>query len=404
MIFGLVFIIALLGGQTGALPTIFEEDASALGYPCEHHLVKTSDGFILALFRIQAKGSQKDESGKLKSGRPVVLLAHGLDEIADVYIINSEDKSLGYLLANQGYDVWLMNNRGTAYSRQHHKYSISDSELWDYSFQEMASIDVPEVLDYITLTTKQEKLVAIGHSQGSTQFIAAMADAQVSKSVQAKLHRLIGISPVPAVSDVHERTNLIYNLITYYIPFRNFVGINYPLFSSNTRNWFKNAIRTLCSYSVTTCEGIMWLPGLLADNHCPKALGRLLEVLPGGASFRSYAHFEQLRKISLGYPVLRKFDFESPEENSRRYGAAVPPDYDYTLISTPLFFHSGRKDTLSTPAGLEKFAAHIRSMGKTISLTFYDDWDHFSPLISHSPEAAFANIMADVAASFSSSN
>lgn len=402
MFLNLVFGLVILVNQVTALPTIFEDDIKALGYPCEQHLVKTSDGFILTLFRIQAKASPTDDNNRLIADKPVVLMAHGLDESSDVYIVNTEGKSLAIVLANSGYDVWLLNNRGTAYSRQHSKYHVSDPKLWDYSFQEMASIDVPEVLAFITLFTKQEKVVAIGHSQGSTQFIAAMSDIDTSQRVQSKLHALIGISPVPMISNIHGRTKIIYDLITYYIPFRNYIGINYPVLSSTTRNWFKNSIRALCSFSVTTCEGIMWLPGLIADNHCPNALGRLLEVLPGGASFRSYAHFEQLSRINEDLPVLRKFDFESPEENSRRYGAAVPPDYNYTLISTPLFFHSGRKDTLSTPEGLERFANYFRTLGKSISLILYDDWDHFSPLISEYPQEAFSKILADVAASFAS--
>ena len=82
-----------------------------------------------------------------------MLLAHGLDEIADIYILNDEDKALGLVLANKGFDVWMINNRGTCHSRQHIHFSLYQSEMWDFSFQEMAQFDVPAVLKYITKTT-----------------------------------------------------------------------------------------------------------------------------------------------------------------------------------------------------------------------------------------------------------
>ena len=75
-------------------------------YPVESHRVTTSDGYILTLFRIQAKYS------KIKSGLPPILLQHGLLDSSDTWIINDESKAPAFFLANRGYDVWLGNNRG----------------------------------------------------------------------------------------------------------------------------------------------------------------------------------------------------------------------------------------------------------------------------------------------------
>lgn len=396
MIASLTYCLVSLLGISVSLPSMFEEDVLKLGYPCETHTVRTSDGFLLTVFRIQAKNSNLTNEGMLLPGKEVVLLSHGLDESSDVFIVNSEDKALAFILANQGFDVWLMNNRGNAYSRQHTNYLIEDAKLWDYSFQEMASIDVPETLEYISGKTDNQRILVIGHSQGSTQFIAAMSDHQVSQKVQSYITGLVGLSPVPHISDVHERTQKIYDLLSYYVPFRNYLDLNYPVFSSKTRTWFKKSIKALCSLSVTVCEGIMWIPGLISESYCPLALGRLLEVLPGGSSFRSYAHFEQLSRIESDTPVLRKFDFGSAAENRRRYGTDHPPEYDYSLIKTPLLFHSGKLDTLVTENSLLRFAEHFEKLGGKIRLTLHEDWDHFSPLISTTSQIAFSQVLQEV--------
>lgn len=92
--------------------------------------------------------SKKPREKEEYKGKPVVLLYHGFLMSSEVWVANTEEYSnLPFILANQGYDVWLGNARGNKYSQYHVHISPRHQAFWNFSLNEFAMRDMPDTID-----------------------------------------------------------------------------------------------------------------------------------------------------------------------------------------------------------------------------------------------------------------
>lgn len=144
------------------------------------HNVQTSDGYILEIHRIP----YGKKSGPA-SNKKVVFVMHGILQSSADWVITSEDKGLGYILADEGFDVWLGNARGTKYSRNHTTLNPDKSDFWKFSWHEIGSIDLPTQIDYILEHTGGSALHYVGYSQGTTSyFVMASSRPEYNKKIK----------------------------------------------------------------------------------------------------------------------------------------------------------------------------------------------------------------------------
>lgn len=159
----------------------------AHGYKVHEHIVQTKDGYLLSIHRILKSSGDKPQNSR------VVYLHHGLLTNSELFLLGeNKEKCLPFLLVDQGYDVWLGNNRGNKYSRKHLFLSSTDEKFWNYSLDEFAMFDIPNTVNYILRNTQQDSLSYIGFSQGSAQCLAALS---LNHDLNKKINKFIGLSP-----------------------------------------------------------------------------------------------------------------------------------------------------------------------------------------------------------------
>lgn len=171
----------------------FEELCRLHGYTHEEHVVLTKDGYLLGLHRLHCKKGEPNPRPGTFTGKPVVYLHHGLLMNSEVWVcLTDAERSLAFMLVEQGYDVWLGNNRGNKYSKKSIHHGPNSSKFWDFSIDDFAWHDIPDSINHILDVTKQPKLSYVGFSQGTAQAFAALS---IHPGLNERINVFIALAP-----------------------------------------------------------------------------------------------------------------------------------------------------------------------------------------------------------------
>ncbi|KAL5288838.1 LIPA.2 family protein [Megaselia abdita] len=344
-------------------PEIIKQD----GYPVETHEIITSDGYEITFFRIPT--SPKFEVDN--KTKPVVLAVHGFISSSDVWILSGPDNSLAYNLADAGFDVWLSNARGNSYGLKNNKilFGRLSPRFWDFSWNEIANIDLPAQIDYILEKTGQPALHYIGHSQGTTSYCALLSD---QPEYNEKILTGSLLSPVvfmdnmdspfapllPLIGNAPAISALIGNF--EFLPQTNFLA----LFGSVACRE-KSITNAICSNVIFLAAGFD--PGNLNYTLVPK----ITATHPAGSSTGQFLHYIQ-NYISGGF---NHYDYGFIK-NRLKYGSKDPPAYNLSNIKVPTSLYYGNNDYLSSQIDVQRLASELSNVREVHEIDV-PTWNHF---------------------------
>ncbi|XP_042149648.1 lipase member K [Ixodes scapularis] len=299
------------------------------GYPFERHHVTTADGYILEMHRIPGGKRSCPEP----CHREPVLLMTGLGADSSSFVMDFPGQSMGqeryiesprekhrsfrdrrfagFLLADNGYDVWLANTRGNTYGKQHANLSVKTKRFWDFSFHEHGIYDAPAQIDYVLKERQLSCLLYVGMSQGTLMFFVMMSERP---EYNAKVKAFVALAP-----------------------FRKFNKSPLTIFkaSQGTERLLRLAasakLDKVTSYGAINTYTAKGVCGMPARGVCAAVADKIINFgskyanmsrlpvylcrLPAGTSMKNLQHFLQLM-ISQ---KPQKFDY-GPEKNTVVYG------------------------------------------------------------------------------------
>ncbi|XP_063239532.1 gastric triacylglycerol lipase-like [Bacillus rossius redtenbacheri] len=319
------------------------------GYPAESHVALTADGYLLTLHRIP-HGRTRPDAG----GRPVVFLQHGLLSSSADWVIMGPNTSLAYILADEGFDVWMGNVRGNTYSKSHVNLSSSDPLFWRFSWDEMAVFDLPAALDLVLATTGRRRLFYVGHSMGTSMFFALACTRP--DYVGARVELMSALAPVVFLRHVRTPMRILSYFAHDYQFLAHFFGANQFL----PNNFILRLLARYGCDAITAerkiCESsIFVLTGFDPQQFNISLLPVILGHAPAGTSSRTIVHYAQLIQSGQFKP------FDCQEDYKPCY---QPPSGRYQLdnISVKVSLHYGDNDWLATPTDVHALSQSLRKV------------------------------------------
>ncbi|XP_044010367.1 lipase 1-like [Aphidius gifuensis] len=324
------------------------------GYPCLEYNITTKDGYKLKLHRIPE--SPYDEKKYKNHEKPVVFLQHGILASSDSWTLLGPNKDLAFILADEGWDVWLGNVRGNTYGRSHEELSPKNNEFWKFSFHEMAVYDLPAMIDHALEVSGQKNLFYIGHSMGTTMSYILLS---MRPEYNDKIKFSISLAPIA-----------FWNVIPKFpgsdVILKNYKNIKMFLDNNDIHEVLQLTSRSVklgrsfCSDGVVTqpiCAEMLFAISGRNEHFNRTLLPLLLSYFPAGASMQTFYHFVQ----NMKQRKFQQYDFGFVN-NYKLYGQKKPPVYDLTKINTPFALVYSENDPMATKENVMMLAKNLNNV------------------------------------------
>ncbi|NXU65932.1 LIPM Lipase, partial [Horornis vulcanius] len=268
------------------------------------------------------------------ASRPAVFLQHGLLGDASNWVTNLPNNSLGFLLADAGFDVWMGNSRGNRWSRKHQKYSIDQDEFW--AFRDLHMLLFNKHSLHLLLLRCPYESIQFWHLLRNTSlsFIAFSTMPELAQKI--KLY--FALAPVTAIKYAKgPATKLLYlpeKMLRGMLGNREFL----PHTECLTR-----IIAPVCSHRAFArlCRSVFFnLGGCNLKNIDVNRINVYIAQTSAGTSVQNIVHWSQEARSGK----FQAYDWGSSKKNLEKYQQTVPPLYNIEEMTVPTAVWTGGQD------------------------------------------------------------
>ncbi|XP_066477508.1 putative lysosomal acid lipase/cholesteryl ester hydrolase [Tiliqua scincoides] len=327
------------------------------GFRSERYEILTADGYYLQTNRIPYGVLSPGKMGY----RPAILLVHASLTEGRVWIANLPSNSLAFFLADAGYDVWILNCRGTTWSRRHQHLSIDQEQFWNFSLHEIGIYDVPATINFILQKIKQDSLYYVGHSQGATVGLIAFS---VLPQLAQKVKLFISFSPGHTMVNVQGPLKILVSLPEAMIK---------VIWGQKELRLFTNYLKAInagiCSYTwldQLCVQAILKFVGYNENFNVSRA-DVYTGICPDFTSVKVGIHWGQIFKSKQ----FKNFDYGS--RNKEVYNTTTPPFYKIEDMLVPAAVWYGGHDILVPITDIELLLPHIPHL---VFKKLIPSWNH----------------------------
>ncbi|XP_060519793.1 lipase 1-like [Cylas formicarius] len=320
------------------------------GYPLETHEITTEDGYVLTAHRIP-RGQGSNHTNQY----PIIITA-GPCTVGEFLLLPGHPEGIAWYLTDRGFDVWLVNNRGTAHSRKHKTLDPdSDAEYWNFSWHEMGVYDLPAVVDYILNVTTKNKLFYLGYAQGATIYFVLNSERpeyneKIAMGVVVATPAMLGRNRLLIFRVLSKHRTLIKNIAKA-------LGV-YEFLPDNLNAALRRTMSMLCSEMTVfaeICSALLHFPeeSFRVD---PMVLQLIFEYVPARCSMKQFYHYQQL----IDSDVFGPYDYGA-KQNLRLYKRRNAPEYNIGNVTAPTAFVYSTSDLITHPEGIERLVARTKN-------------------------------------------
>ncbi|XP_075975603.1 lipase 3-like isoform X2 [Anticarsia gemmatalis] len=284
---------------------------------------------------------------------------HGILESSDSWLIQGPNLSLAYVLADEGFDVWMGNSRGNKHSIKHKTLNYTSAGFWKFTWEEIGLYDLPAMVDYILEETGRESLYYIGHSQGTTSSYVMLS---MKPEYNAKVKILFSLAPEAWMGSVQSP------IIKIFSPAINLLGSLLLDYTGAASEFFERASFFLCGLTITNCENILYAMSGYESKINQTLLPVIFGHMPTGSSTLQFVHYGQL----VNSDRFCRYD-HGAITNMKLYGQTTPPDYDLSKIVAPNVIYYSSKDWLSHPDDVDKLRSRLPNV---LAYVYFSDFTH----------------------------